>query len=71
MGLLTLLGYAPSIVGRKTRDNKLDDPFLKWKVERKKLQDKRGGFRASALSCSSASSGWGRRPMTGRSPPSA
>ena len=34
------LGLCTSI-GDATRDNKLDDPFLKWKVERKKLQDKR------------------------------
>ena len=44
MGLPTLLGYHPQAVGRKTRNNKLDDPFLNWKKKRVQLQSDRKWF---------------------------
>lgn len=41
MGLPTLMSYHPSHVAQKTRDNRFDDPFQRWKELRQQHQEER------------------------------
>lgn len=44
MGLPTLFSWHPDLIARKTRDNKLDDPFLVWKEKRRETLKNRKVF---------------------------
>jgi Ca2+/Na+ antiporter len=49
MGLPTVLSYAPSKVGRFTKDSSLDDPWAKWKQARKETKHDRRWLHRLAL----------------------